>query len=121
MALSRQFSFGAWKSSSAVAKENMTVSIPSAPRRMSVSGNVAPIRTRSGLTPVVASSAASAAAQTQAAQAAQAQNIGEIYGTLPPNCALTPEGNVTYYHCANMWLEPAFGANGVYYRVVAAP
>lgn len=48
--------------------------------------------------------------------------IGAIYPTLPGGCTYTPKGNVTYYKCGGgVWLSPAFGANGVYYRVVAAP
>ena len=26
-----------------------------------------------------------------------------------------------HFQCSAMWLEPAFGANGLYYRVVPAP
>jgi hypothetical protein len=27
----------------------------------------------------------------------------------------------TYYLCGNTWFQPAYGANGVYYRVITAP
>jgi hypothetical protein len=27
----------------------------------------------------------------------------------------------TYYVCGNTWFSPAYGANGVYYRVVPTP
>ena len=35
---------------------------------------------------------------------------------------MTPTVNgVAYYLCGNNWFLPSYGANGVYYRVVAAP
>jgi len=61
------------------------------------------------------------AAYAAGAASAQAPAIGTIYGTLPSGCGYVPEGSATYYNCGTMWLQPAFGANGVYYRVVAAP
>ncbi len=30
-------------------------------------------------------------------------------------------GGTTYYLAGNTWFQPAYGANGVYYRVVPAP
>ena len=53
--------------------------------------------------------------------AGQAQTLGAIYAQLPAGCTLTVAQGNNYYHCGAMWLEPAFGANGVYYRSVAAP
>jgi hypothetical protein len=47
--------------------------------------------------------------------------IGAKYATLPPGCAYHPVGGMTYYTCAGSWLSPAYGANGIYYRVVAMP
>jgi hypothetical protein len=32
-----------------------------------------------------------------------------------------PLNGATYYVCGTSWFQPSFGANGVYYRVVAAP
>ena len=42
---------------------------------------------------------------------------------LPDGCAFKPSGNTAYYFCAGsgLWLMPAYGANGLYYRAVAAP
>ena len=50
-----------------------------------------------------------------------ANAIGTIYATLPTGCAYQPAGATAYYHCGGFWVEPAFGANGVYYRSVPAP
>ena len=60
---------------------------------------------------VVAGSTASSPAPT----------INDVYAKLPADCQLTPAGSTNYYRCGATWLEPAFGANGVYYRVVPAP
>ena len=42
-----------------------------------------------------------------------------------PRCRRGPssinKNGSTYYLNGNTWFQPAFGANGVYYRVVAAP
>jgi hypothetical protein len=47
--------------------------------------------------------------------------VGAIYATLPAGC-MQPSGlGSTYYLCGNSWFKPAYGANGVYYRVVTAP
>jgi hypothetical protein len=41
---------------------------------------------------------------------------------LPTGCSYQPVGSQAYYSCSNgLWFQPAYGANGVYYRVVAAP
>ncbi len=74
-----------------------------------------------------AASAGNAAATSNAyaagvaAGTAQANAIGTIYATLPTGCAYQPAGATAYYHCGGFWVEPAFGANGVYYRSVPAP
>jgi len=47
--------------------------------------------------------------------------MGASYAYLPDACAYQLIANTTYYQCPNGWLKPAYGANGVYYRVVAAP
>ena len=48
--------------------------------------------------------------------------VGSIYTTLPAGCAYDLVGNVAYYKCGGgVWLTPASGANGVYYRVTPAP
>ena len=47
--------------------------------------------------------------------------MGAVYAALPAGCAQpTVHGNA-YYLCGNTWFQPAYGANGVYYRVVPAP
>jgi len=61
-----------------------------------------------------------------AAGAASAANVanppGTLYGTLPAGCTYQPVGSQAYYSCSSgLWFMPAYGANGVYYRVVAAP
>jgi len=49
--------------------------------------------------------------------------VGQTVGTLPPGgvtSTATVQG-ATYYLCGATWFSPAFGANGVYYRVVPPP
>jgi hypothetical protein len=54
--------------------------------------------------------------------AATANPPGTLYGTLPAGCAYRPQAGQAYYACSDgLWFVPAYGANGVYYRVVAAP
>jgi hypothetical protein len=47
--------------------------------------------------------------------------IGAKYATLPAGCAYHPVGGMAYYTCNGSWLSPAYGANGIYYRVMAMP
>jgi hypothetical protein len=46
---------------------------------------------------------------------------GAIYATLPTGSVTTVVQGQTYYLNGNTWFSPAYGANGVYYRVVVAP
>jgi hypothetical protein len=48
-------------------------------------------------------------------------SMGEIVASAPSGCARPTVSGVTYFLCGNTWLQPAYGANGVYYRVVPAP
>lgn len=57
------------------------------------------------------------AAAAGAAYAASARPAS--YAALPGGCAYQPYAQA--YNCGAMWLAPAYGANGVYYRVVPAP
>jgi hypothetical protein len=68
----------------------------------------------------VAAGAIAGAALASAA-AASAWPVGTTYGYLPSGCAYTYAAGQAYYRCADGWLRPAYGANGLYYRVVAAP
>lgn len=43
------------------------------------------------------------------------------YAVLPAGCISPDVGGRTYYLCGNTWFSPAYGANGVHYRVVPAP
>jgi hypothetical protein len=72
---------------------------------------------------VAAGSAASSASAYNAGVATgeAAAPVNHVYTTLPANCLYKPVGTVNYFQCGAMWLEPAFGANGLYYRVVPAP
>jgi hypothetical protein len=47
--------------------------------------------------------------------------MGAIYAVLPAGCMSPKVPGGTYYLCGNTWFQPAYGANGVYYRVVPAP
>lgn len=53
--------------------------------------------------------------------AGSAYALGAIYTNLPGGCVYNPVGTSTYYRCGTAWLSPAYGAKGVYYRVVTAP
>jgi len=62
----------------------------------------------------VAGAAVGAAAGAAAASAAPP---GGAYAVLPAGCVYRPLPHK--YDCGGMWLAPAYGANGVYYRAVA--
>ena len=47
--------------------------------------------------------------------------IGVNYASLPAGSMAINKGGATYYLNGNTWFQPAYGANGVYYRVVATP
>jgi hypothetical protein len=68
---------------------------------------------------VAAGAVAGAAVATAAA--ASAWPVGVTYGYLPSGCAYESVGGQVFYRCGAGWLQPAYGANGVYYRVVPAP
>jgi len=56
-----------------------------------------------------------------AAGVATAYAMGAVYSTLPAGCSPGTVNNKNYYVCGSAWLQPNFGANGVYYRVVPVP
>ncbi|MBL8413917.1 MAG: hypothetical protein JNM42_05720 [Propionivibrio sp.] len=47
--------------------------------------------------------------------------VGTSYSSLPVNANPVRRNGVTYYSVGDAWFQPAYGANGVYYRVVPAP
>ncbi|MEI8340035.1 MAG: hypothetical protein WCH43_00675 [Verrucomicrobiota bacterium] len=49
--------------------------------------------------------------------------VGQTFAALPPGgvTSTTTVQGATYYQCGTAWFSPAFGANGVYYRVVPDP
>jgi len=61
-----------------------------------------------------------ATAATTTAPAAT-YSIGQLVGALPAGCITPTVQGTTYYLCGNTWFSAAYGANGVYYRVVTAP
>ncbi len=66
--------------------------------------------------------AAGAASASGAAVPASGNYVmGVNYASLPNGCKKASVDSGTYYLCGNAWFKPAFGANGVYYRVVPAP
>jgi hypothetical protein len=67
---------------------------------------------------VAAGAVVGAAAATAAAYA---WPVGATYGYLPTGCAYQDVAGQVFYRCDSGWLQPAYGANGVYYRVVPAP
>ena len=68
--------------------------------------------------------AAGAAAASQNAYAAgyaagSGYAIGAIYPVLPGGCMYRPL--ISAYDCAGTWFQSAYGAGGIYYRVIPAP
>src|SRR5207249_11357830 len=61
-----------------------------------------------------------ATAATTTAPAAT-YSIGQLVGALPAGCIPPIVQGTTYYLCGNTWFSAAYGANGVYYRVVTSP
>ena len=55
------------------------------------------------------------------AGAGAAYAMGAIYATLPAGAVVTNVYGQNYYLSGNTWFQPAYGANGVYYRVVPPP
>jgi hypothetical protein len=47
--------------------------------------------------------------------------MGAMYAAPPAGSMTTVIQGQTYYLNGNTWFQPAYGANGVYYRVVPAP
>jgi len=62
-----------------------------------------------------------AGATTSHATTAATYSIGQLVGTLPAGCITPTVQGTTYCLCGNTWFSAAYGANGVYYRVVPAP
>ena len=59
------------------------------------------------------------AAGVAAGEAAAAP--GGVYTTLPANCQYRAVGTANDFQCGSMWLQPAYGANGLYYKVITPP
>jgi hypothetical protein len=60
-------------------------------------------------------------ANARAAYAANAYAVGDVYAALPAGCGYAPYGGLAYYNCGGTIFSPAYGANGIYYRVVPPP
>ena len=58
---------------------------------------------------------------TSHATTAANYSIGQLVGALPAGCITPTVQGTTYYLCGNTWFSAAYGANGVYYRVVPSP
>jgi hypothetical protein len=56
-----------------------------------------------------------------AAGASSTFAMGAIYAVPPAGAVVTNVQGQNYYLSGNTWFLPAYGANGVYYRVVPAP
>ncbi len=62
-----------------------------------------------------------AGATTSHVTTAATYSIGQLVGALPAGCITPNVQGTTYYLCGNTWFSAAYGANGVYYRVVPGP
>lgn len=47
--------------------------------------------------------------------------VGVNYGALPSGAKMITTNGTNYYVSGSTWFQPAFGPNGVYYRVVPVP
>src|SRR4029077_14056208 len=62
-----------------------------------------------------------AAATSSSAAPTVSYAVGQIVAVLPADCITPTVQGTTYYLCGNTWFSAAYGANGVYYRVVPGP
>ena len=62
-----------------------------------------------------------AGSTTSPATTAAPYTTGQIVAKLPAGCITPTVQGTTYYLCGNTWFSAAYGANGVYYRVVPSP
>jgi len=69
----------------------------------------------------VGAAAAATAPVVVAPPVAAAWPVGMSVGYLPAGCVYVHRPLRSWYQCPAGWLEPAYGANGLYYRVVPAP
>jgi hypothetical protein len=83
------------------------------------------VATGSANTAAATSAAYGAGVATGAAMATTAPTgtyaMGVNYAALPAGSIVINKNGSTYYLNGNTWFQPAYGANGVYYQVVAAP
>lgn len=72
-------------------------------------------------TAAATSSAYSSGYAAGSANTAAAYAMGVNYAALPAGAVAVQKYGTTYYLLGNTWFQPAYGANGVYYRVVPTP
>jgi hypothetical protein len=70
---------------------------------------------------VATGAAAAGAAAAPAVPASGTWVMGMSYATLPAGSMTINKNGQTYFLNGNTWFKPAYGANGVFYTVVAAP
>jgi hypothetical protein len=71
---------------------------------------------------IASSNNSAAQANAYAAGVAAGYQMGQVVPVIPSTgCAPANVAGQPYYLCGSTWLMPAYGANGVYYRVVPAP
>ena len=89
------------------------------------SAYAAGVATGSASTAAATSAAYSAGVATGAAAAGAPAGgtyaMGVNYAAVPAGSMTINKNGATYYLSGNTWFQPAYGANGVYYRVVSAP
>jgi hypothetical protein len=92
------------------------------PRAQNYFTTVSLTRRVSSLTGVPGEPASAAGANSAAANGGAAYvPTGTVVGVLPNGSMETTVRGQAYYLNGNTWYQPAYGANGVYYRVVPAP
>ncbi|MCC6473991.1 MAG: hypothetical protein IT514_09625, partial [Burkholderiales bacterium] len=103
----------------AIASSNTAAATTSAYSSGYAAGSANTANTTSAYNAGVATGAALA---TGAAAGAKVNYVmGVNYGILPADAKMINTNGINYYVSGSTWFQPAFGPNGVYYRVVPVP
>jgi hypothetical protein len=81
---------------------------------MAVGASVASANTAAATSNAYAAGVAAGSANTAAA-------MGNNFASLPAGAMKVNKNGQTYYLSGNVWFQPSYGANGVFYKVVPTP
>ena len=80
-----------------------------------------PTLTTPDITPATTATSQPATTTTTVVATPGSYSMGQMVAALPAGCITPTVKGTTYYLCGNTWFSAAYGANGVYYRVVPSP